>query len=131
MWSHARPNPRRLNLHQRDEAMHLRLGRRELGEDAAQSQRIFAQRRPYPICAGSRRIAFIEDQVDDLENRAEPRRKLGSARHCKGHVRRRERPLGAHDALLNRCLRHEKRARDFFRRQSTQQAERQRHARLG
>ena len=39
----ARAEPRRLDLHQRDEAVDLGLVGRELGEDAAEAQRVLAQ----------------------------------------------------------------------------------------
>ncbi len=56
--------PRRLDLHQRDEAVHLRLRRGELGQDAAEAQRVLAQRGPHPVVAGGRRVALVEDEVD-------------------------------------------------------------------
>ena len=59
-----RPRPRRLDLHQRDQAVHLRLSRRQPGQDAAEPQRILAERRPHPVVAGRRRVALVEDQVD-------------------------------------------------------------------
>ena len=65
----ARPRPRGLQLHQRDEPVHLGLARRQLGEDAAEAQRLLAQRRPHPVVARGRRVALVEDQVDDLEHR--------------------------------------------------------------
>ena len=40
---------RGLQLHQRDEAVHLRLGGQQLGEDAAEPQRLLDQLRPDPV----------------------------------------------------------------------------------
>ena len=61
--------------------------RRELGEDAAEAQRVLAQRRAHPVVAGGRRVALVEDEVDDLEHRRQPRRELGAARHLERHLR--------------------------------------------
>ena len=36
---------------------------------------------PHPVVAGRRRVALVEDEVDDLEHRRQPRRALGAARH--------------------------------------------------
>src|SRR5689334_16626491 len=65
----ARPScrARRLNLHQGHEAVDFRLSRCEFCEDAAETQRVFTQRRSHPVVTGGRRISLIEDQIHDLE----------------------------------------------------------------
>ena len=68
-----RARARRLDLHQRDEAVDLRLLRGELGQDAAEAQRVLAERGPHPVVAGGRRVALVEDEVDDLEHRRQAR----------------------------------------------------------
>ena len=73
----ARAQARGLELHQRHEAVHLRLVAREPGEDASEPQRFFAQRRPGPVVARGGRVAFVEDQVDHLEHRREARGQFG------------------------------------------------------
>ncbi len=85
----ARACARGLDFHQRDEAVHFGLVRRELGEDAAEAQRVFAELRTHPVVAGGRRIAFVEDEVDDFEHRREPRGELVAARHFERHAARR------------------------------------------
>ena len=106
--------------------------RRQLGEDAAEAQRVLAQRRPHPVVAGGGRVALVEDQVDDLEHRgqarARARRRAGTSN---GTSRLGERALGAHDALRDRRLRDEERARDLLGREAAEQPQRQRDARLG
>ena len=47
-----------LDLHQGDEAMDFGLGRHELGQDAAQPKRIFAERGSHPVITGRGRIAL-------------------------------------------------------------------------
>ena len=127
----ARPRARRLDLHQRDEAVDLGLLRDELGQDAPEPQRVLAERGPHPVVAGRRRVALVEDEVDDLEHRRQTRGKLGPAGDLEGDARLGERPLGPDDALGDRRLRDEERARDLVGRQTAEQAERERDARLG
>ncbi len=111
--------------------MHLGLVGHQLGEDAAEAQRVVAQRRAQPVLAGGGRVALVEDQVDDLEHRRQPRLQLGAARHFEGHVRLRQRALGAHDALRDRRLGRQEGARDLAGGEAAEQAQRQRHPRLG
>ena len=97
---------RGLDLHQRDQAVHLRLVRRESGEDPSEAQRILAELRPHPVVAGGRRVALVEHQVDHFEHRRRAaRRELGAARHLERNTLLRQRPLGADDALRDRRLR--------------------------
>src|SRR5256884_2708496 len=77
----ARGRSRRLDLHQRDQAVDLGLFWDELGEDAAQTQRLLAQRGPHPVLARGRRVAFVEDEVDDLEHRYKARGEPALPRH--------------------------------------------------
>ena len=64
----ARSQARGLDLHQRDQAVHLGLLRREPCEDAPETQRVLAQRGPHPVVAGGGGIAFVEDQVGHFEH---------------------------------------------------------------
>ena len=79
------PQPRRLDLHQRDEAVDFRLLRRELGENSAQPQRVLAEGRPHPVVARGRGVALVEDEVDDLEHRRQTLGALGPTRHLEGN----------------------------------------------
>ena len=111
--------------------MDLGLLRSKLGQDAAETQRILAERRPHPVVAGGRRVAFVEDEVDDLEHRRQAGGELGPARDLEGDALFGERPLGPDDALGDGRLRDEERPRDLLGRQAAEQAERERDARLG
>jgi hypothetical protein len=84
--AHPRRGARGLDFHQRGQAVHLGLVRHQPAQDAPEAQRIFAQRGSHPVVTGGRRIALVEDQVDDLEHGGEPRSQLGPARHLERHV---------------------------------------------
>ena len=100
--------------------------RGQLGQDAAQPQGVLAQRRPNQVVAGGGRVPLVEDQVDDLEHRRQPRAELGPARHLEGHARLGQRSLGPDDALGHRRLRHEERAGDLLGGEPAEQAQRER-----
>ena len=127
----ARARARRLDLHQRDEAVHLRLVRSQLGQDPPQTQRVLAQRRPHPVVSRRRRIALVEDEVDHLEHRRQAGGPLRAARDFERDARLGERPLGTNDALGDGGLRDQERAGDLPGGQAAEQAQRQRQARLG
>ena len=122
---------RRLDLHERDEAVNFGLLRSELGQDAPETQRVLAERGPHPVVTGGRRVAFVEDEVDDFEHRRQTGGELVAAGNLERDLRFGERPLGPDDALGDGRLRDEERTRDLLGRQATEQAERERDARLG
>ena len=77
--THSRLRPRRLNLHQRHQSMHLRLFRNKSHQNSPQPQRLFTQCRTQPVIPRSCGISFIEDEIDDLQNRRQPRREFRPA----------------------------------------------------
>ena len=111
--------------------MHLGLPRHQLGEHAAEAQRLFAERRTHPVAAGRRGVALVEDEVDHLEHGRQPRRAVDAPRHLEGHAGSGQGALGPHDALGHGRLRDEKGPRDLVGREPPEQAQRQRRARLG
>ncbi len=126
-----RHRARRLDLHERDEPVHLGLLGEEPGQDAAEPERVIAERRPHPVVASRRRVALVEDEVDDLEHRRETSGPVGAARNLEGHARLGERALGPDDALGDRRLGDEEGPGDLPGRQAPEQAERERDPRLG
>src|SRR5262249_1476879 len=64
----ARTSARRLDLHEGNQTVDLRLVRNELGENPPPTQRVFGERRAHPVLTGGGRVAFVEDQVDHLDN---------------------------------------------------------------
>jgi hypothetical protein len=127
----ARVRARCLDLHERDQAVHLRLARHQLREDAAEAKRVGAELGPLPRVARGRRVPLVEDEVDDLEHRREALLERRAPGRLERDLGLGERPLGAHDPLRDRRLRDEERARDLVGREAAEQAQRQRDARLG
>jgi hypothetical protein len=127
----ARLGPRGLDLHERHQPMHLGLVFGEIGDDAAEAQRVVAEQRPQPLCPGGSRIALVEDEVDDLEHRIEPLGPVLAARHLERHAGIGDGALGADDALRDRRFRDEESAGDLVGGEPAHEPERQRHARLG
>src|SRR5260370_18899121 len=127
---HARLRARRLDLHERHEPVDLRLLWSEFGQDATEAERLFAERRTHPVVTGSRRVAFIKDEVDHLQDGGQTSGKIRPARNFKGNARFAEGPLGPDDALGDRRLRNEESTRDLVCRQPPEQAECQRNPRL-
>ena len=112
--SSPRGETRGLDLHERHEAMHFRLGGRQLGEDAAETQRLLAQLRAHPVIARRRRVSLVENEVDDRQHRGQALGKLRPARDLERHALVGQRALGAHDALGDGRLRHQESARDLL-----------------
>ena len=127
----SRVRARCLDLHQRNEAVHLRLLRHELGQDAAETERIFAELRSHPVVTGSRRVALVEDEVENFEHGRQAGGELGPPGDLEGDARLGERPLGPDDSLRDGRLRDEEGARDLLGGQASKQPERERNARLG
>ena len=70
--AHTCAGTRRLDLHERNQSVGLRLLQRQGArlQNAPQPQRIFAERRPHPILTDGRRVAtFVEDEIDYPKDR--------------------------------------------------------------
>jgi hypothetical protein len=110
--------------------MHFGLVRHQLGEDAAETEGVFAERRAHPVVAGGCGVALVVDQVDDSEHRLHAGFELGAARHLERHVGVGERLLGAHDALRHGRLSDQEGTRDLVGGEAAEQAQGEGHARL-
>ena len=119
-----------MELHQRDESVDLGLLRAHRREDAPEAERVLAKLGAGPIFAGSRRVSLVEDQVDDLQHRREPRSHLRLAWDLERHASVGQRPLRPDDALGHRRFRDEERPGDLLGRQASEQAQGQGGARL-
>ena len=110
--------------------MNLRFTRREDGQDAAEAQCLLTERRSHPVVTRRRGVALVENQVDDFQNRRQPRGQLVSPRHLEWHLFIRECPLGPDDALRDGRLRDEERASDLGSGQASKETQRERDARV-
>src|SRR5262245_11822054 len=104
--------------------MDLRFVGSKLGQDSAKPQRLLTERRAQPVVTCSRRVSFIEDQIDDFEDRRDPLRHFGAAWDFEGHLSFGEGALGTDNSLSNCWFRNEEAARDLFCGQSSEQPER-------
>ena len=103
--------------------MDLRLLRSELRQDAAEAERVLAERGPRPVVPRGRRIALVEHQVEDAQHRRQAAGPLRPPGHLEGDARVGEGPLGPHDPLGDRRLRDQEGARDLLGGQTAEQAE--------
>src|ERR1041384_5228033 len=72
----ARAQPRRLDFHQRDEPVHFRLLRRQLGKDATETERVVTELRSDTVFAAGPRVALINDDKHTPAPQLEPIRQL-------------------------------------------------------
>src|SRR5207237_9280744 len=68
----TRSRARCVQLHQGEQSMGFGLVRREDGEHAAHTKRFVAELRTLPIFTACRNVAFVENEIDDLQHRREP-----------------------------------------------------------
>ncbi len=122
---------RGLELQQRGQAVDLGLLRHQGREDAGQAQGVLAQGGAEPVVAGGGRVPLVEDQVDDLEDRAETGLAVRSVRHLEGDVLPGQGAFGADDALRDRGFGDEAGAGDLGGGQAAEQAQGEGDAGLG
>src|SRR5437762_13800791 len=97
--SHARLRARRLDLHEGNEAMGLRLAREQLRDEAAEAERIQAKCRSHPVVARGRGVALVEYEIDHLEHGRETRLEIACRRHFERDIRRDQGSFGTDDPL--------------------------------
>ena len=98
--------------------------------EAPKTDGLGAEIGPHERLASSRRIAFVEDEIDHGQHRSEPRGQIVPVGHRIRNARVANLAFRAHEPLRHRCRRHEKRARDLVRFEAAQRAQRQRDLRL-
>ena len=111
--------------------MNFGLVRRQLGQDAPEPQRVLAERRAHPVVTRGRRVALVEDQVDDFEHRRQPCRQLRAARNLEWNLFVGQRALGADDSLGDRRLGDEEGTGNLVGREAAEETQRERDAGLG
>jgi hypothetical protein len=120
-----------MQQHQREQAPWLRLRRQELDEHAPEPNGLLAQVTPHQPRAETRAVALVEHEVHDHHHRLEPFAQRIVGRHFVRNACGADLGLGANNALRHGRRRHQECARDLFRRQTPERAERERHLRLG
>src|SRR5262249_45901829 len=108
-----RRETRRLNFHERDKPMNFGFFGREFGEHAPEAQSVIAEVGPHPIASRSCRVAFVENQVDDFENRRKARGPFFFFGHFERDFCIGERTFGADNALRDCWFRDEISTSDF------------------
>jgi hypothetical protein len=116
---------------EREQPQRLGLVRHEDGEQLAQADGLVAEVAAHEPVAAGRRVALVEEQVDDGEHGAEALGEQVVRGHAKGDARLADAPLGAHEPLRKRRLGDEEGARDLTRGEAGHLAQREREARLG
>jgi hypothetical protein len=109
----ARRAPRVDEQHQGQQPEDLRLLRQEPHEQSPETDRLGAEVLAHQLFAGARRVALVEDEVDDLEHRREPGGAIRPPGDLEGDAGRGQGPLGADDALGDGRLRHQVGASDL------------------
>ena len=126
----ARRRARGVQLHQGQQSVRFGLVRRDRGEHTAHAQRLVAELGAQPVLAARRGVAFVEDEIDDLQHRGEPLGERLAARGLIGQARVRQGPLGAHDALGDGRVGQQEGPGDLLGGQAADHPQRQRGARL-
>ena len=91
-----------------------------------QSNRLVGQLDPLQRRTAARGVALIEDQVEDVEHRAQAIRALHGLRHGEGHARLADARLCPADPLRHRGFGEQERTRDLGGRQAAHRPQRQR-----
>jgi hypothetical protein len=104
--------------HQRQQPPALCIFGHQLTEQSAQTERLGAELPADEFFAAGRGVALIEDQIDDLEDAADPSRQLLVLGDGVGDMRIGDFVLGPHDALAHRRLGHKESACDLAGRQA-------------
>ena len=123
--------PRRREQQQGQQAVHLGLVRHQLGEQATESDGLRAEIVARQIVARGGGVPLVEHEVDHCEHGAEPVRQLGVGRDAIRDLGVLDLALGPHEPLRHGRLGHEERSRDLARLEPAEQAEGERHLRLG
>ena len=110
--------------------MHLGLTRGERGKNSSEPDGLLHQVAAHPVPTRRRGIPLVEDEVDDLEHRGEPRGEVGTGGDLDRHAVLAQRALRARDALADGRLGGEVGARDLTGRESGDHPQRQRDSRL-
>ncbi len=105
---------RMLDELERVETHDLRLTRKEPQQQSGQPDSLLTQRNAHVRITATRRITFVEKEINHGRHSTEPRSALGRSGCVEWNVCRRDPCLGSSDPLLHCALAHEKRARNLL-----------------
>ena len=111
--------------HQRQQPGDLAVGRQQMMDRPGEPNRFVRQVAALQVGADAARVALVEDQVEHVQDGAEPLAALVPGGHAEGHARRLDPLLGAADPLRHRRLGHQERVRDLGGGQSADRSQRQ------
>jgi len=125
----VRSRPRRApgigQEHQREQPRRLGVAREHAMDGAGQPNRFAGEVAPLQSVADAARIAFVEDQVEHVQHRAQALGPLLAGGHAERDARRLDPLLRPADALRHRGLGHQVRVGDLGRRQAADRPKRQ------
>ncbi len=119
-----------LEQHQCEQAEHLRLVRHQHRQELREPDRLLAQVVAHEGGSRARRVALVEHEVEDGEDRAQTLGEEVVGRNPERNARSADLALCAHQPLCHRRLGDEERARDLPRGQTSDLAQCQRDAAL-
>jgi hypothetical protein len=102
--------------HEREQAVHLRLVRHQLGERVSEPERLRGE-------IEATAVALVEDQVDDRQHRSEPLGQQVVVRHGEGDAGVPDLALRAREAALHGLFGNEEGAGDLLGAQTTERTE--------
>src|SRR5262245_16684948 len=126
----ARLAPRVVEQHERQQADGLGLVRKERGQTASKAKSIGDEIAADEVLVRRCQVAFVEHEVQDIENGVEARRERLTIRNLVRDAGTGDLLLRASDSLSDRRVGDEERASDFSCAEPTERAERQRDLRL-
>ncbi len=117
--------------HQRKQARHFAVIREQAMQIATETDRLRRQLRALQVGTGARRVALVEDQIEDVQDHAQALRPLVIRRHAELGASRLDARLRPADPLGHGRLGHEERTGDLCRGQATHGAKGERDLRRG
>ena len=121
----ARVEARRLELEQRLQPVHLRVGRCQGSQHPGEAERLEAEVGAHPGLARGGGVPLVEHQVDHRHHVVQTSGALGAGRHLQHRTRLGEGPLGPRDPLPHSGVLDQEPARDLLGGQPADQPERQ------
>ena len=115
--------------HEREQTCDLRIVRQQHANRTREADRFVRQVRAMQARSGAGRVAFVENEIENVQHRAQALRSFLGVRHAERHLRRLDALLRAADPLRHRGFGNQERLGDLRRRQAPDGAQRERDCR--